>query len=469
MEVLTSDSPASAQRLLFEILEIRRQMQIFAGETRLPDKSTQILIFKSQDDFNAFVPKFGLGEKLLSGFFLQDDGGCIFVVVGGKDFESVREVVVIGYARYLLQSVVPRAPLWMTEGLPKFFSTTVARRDQVNMGAVARDHANNINPAKLLPLTQLMSDVEMAKLLDPRKHSTALYHESWALWHQWMTSGGLKRREQITRLLAALQRGEKGDAASVAAVFGQPLEEIEAAHRRRKVLDGWPHIVANEDAQSLAPGLKFNIASDLDIKTALAKLCGRTGKGEGSLRFEILQLGSQYQQSPRPWEALAILAAGTTDHEGSRYFWEKARDIGTTNAFAYLLPVRGAIFDRNISFSLKPELPDAFVEKMRGLLDRTLELDPGQPEARYYRSYIEAFAPVPRKEILDEIQRGGDRYLRPWMFLTLAIARWRLGDHAAAHRLLEECEGVPYLASNLKQAALELGRTMQTAEQGAAK
>lgn len=472
IDVLTCDSPENTKRLVCELVEIRRQFQSLVGDLPLPDPRMQIVVFRTLRDYKDFIPAGAGGSSRpnyhTAGSFTADDYGLTISVVRDETYDKIRQVILLGYANYLLMSVAPDAPLWIQAGLPEFFSTTQCRLNKVFLGEPARNHAANVRGSKLLPLATLLSNAAMRPRVDTFNHDTVLYHESWALWHQWLTDESTDRRGQIRRLFAALRRGAAGDAATLGASFGQPVAEIEAAHRNRKAFGGWPVVVANANADSLVPGLDFKPADDLDRKSALAILFGRTRQGLGTLGYDLLRLAAAQPGSARAHEAMAVLAMGENDTEGSLRHWEQARELGTSHAFAYLVAARQSMEQRPFDLSLRGNLPAETVTRVRGLLQRCLALDPGQTEALYYRAWLEAFAPEPQRALVEELARSEVRYLRPGIFLTLAIAQWRLGDQAAAHRLLADYLALPSTTTETGNIARRLETTMTASEKPAA-
>lgn len=468
IDVLTGDSPENTKQLLCEIVEVRRQLQSLVGDIRLPEPRMQVVIFKTMREYRDFAPStLGIGlatDFEAAGSFTADENGLTLTVVRSGDYEPMRQIVLTGYARYLLQYTVPDAPLWIRVGLPEYFSTIRCRQNRIILGKPARNHADNLRGVKLLPLARLMSDAEMNAQVDNLRHDTALYHESWALWHQWLTDGRPDRREQVGRLLAAVRRGAPGDAGTLGECFRQPLAEIEGAHRNRKFFGSFPEIEANADAASLVAGLRFAPADELDRKVAMATVFGRTRKSLGTLGYDLLQLALAHPESPRPLEGLAVLALGTNDTEGSARYWVQAHEVGTNNSYAYLLAVRTKMQGRPFDLSLRGNLPEAMAEQARTELRRCLELNPGEVDAQYYRAWVEAFAHSPQRAMVEEVARSNACYLRPGIFLTMAIARWRLGDRVAARELLAEYQTLRSVRDSAKPLARQLEEAMQNAE-----
>jgi len=435
VEVYSSDSPDDTKRLLGEILEIRRQVQMLVAPAPVPNPRLQILIFSRQADYEAFLPARASWEKegtRVSGFRVTEFGlvGAIVQDAGGYTFglDSLRYF----YASYLLQAAVPNAPLWVKVGLPEFLAGTQWRGKEIYIGDDFMDHKSSVRLGKLLPLAQLMNSSEMARHAGDPTHNTPLYHEAWALWHRWLTDPDPKRRAQIQRLFTAIREGHGGDLTTVTECFGETAEAIDAARRSTPKGKGFPVVVGNPNPAALVPGLAFAPATELDAVFAQSLLAGSMGQGPQELAYKLYRVAQQVPTSPRPPEGLAVLAMGENDWPRAEARWEDARALETTNAFAYLSPARAALNSRQMTLEPKPRFPADFAAQQRGYLDKAVALDAGCGEAYYLRAMVEAYAPDPQAAALDAVEQSGALTVRPHGYIFLALARWRLGqiDHA---------------------------------------
>ncbi len=467
--IYTSDSPEGTREFLCEILEVRRQIQELVAPVPLPNPRFQLVVFNKLKDYEDFAPPGGLGapfQTKVSGFTAGEYGLTAAVVnEGGLAATFGRDVVLYYYARYLLGCVLPDAPIWIASGLPEVLAATKFRRDKLYIGGDFMEHQSSIRPAKLIPLARLMDDREMKPFAGVATHDNVLYHESWALWQNWLTAAGPQRREQVRRLLAAIRDGAPGNFDQVAESFGETKEAIEAVHRSRKP---FAVVVSQTDPASLAPGLSFQPATALDGKFALAMVLAGARKEQGAYAYELRQQAAAHPESPRPLEALAVIAMMAGEPGGATGKWAQARELGTDNPFAYLLPARDGLRSRQFYFTLRAQLPDAVADPLRGWLDRCVQLDPGNADAHYYRVLLEAFATQPDKAAVDAAEGSHTLVLRPMGWFYAAIARWRLGDTQEAHRLLEHLRQHPGLSASIQKLIDQLQTAMKVEEKKAA-
>ena len=469
IEIYTSDGSENTKRLLCELLEVRRQIQELVAPVPLPNPRMQIVIFSRFKEYQDFLPEKNVlqsGRTTVAGFTASEYGLTVATVMENEfGYDFGRDTLVHYYASYLLQSAVPDAPLWVRAGLPEFFASTSCRGNKLYIGGDFMNHRNGMKEAKkLMPLERLMDDAQMAQYYGVAKHDNDFYHESWGLWQQWLANPDPYRRPQVNRLFAAIRAGREGDFATVVESFGEPAALIEAAHRAPKTARGFAPLMSNPDAESLVRGLVFTPATDLDRRFAQAMLVSNGSKGPGALGYELYRLAEANPASARPAEALAVLAMGEKDFANAAVRWERARELGTDNLFAYLLPAREALGARTLYLSLQPQLTEALCAEWRGYLDRCVALDPGCADAHYYRTLLEAFAEKPDAAAVDGADRSQTLAVRPMGYLYLAIARWRLGQTEEAHRILAMLRDYPRLDSAGRARITALDQAMRQKE-----
>jgi hypothetical protein len=227
-------------------------------------------------------------------------------------------------------------------------------------------------------------------------------------------------------------------------------------------------VVSQADADALVPGLTFRPATDLDGKFALAMLLAASRREEGHYAYEMHQQAQLDPKSPRPMEALAVLAMVGGDTAGAATRWERARELGTDNPYAYLLPAREELRHREFYFTLKAQLPEGATTRLRAWLERCVQLDPGSADAHFSRAIVEAFAAEPDPAALDAIERSHTLALRPHGCIYVAVARWRLGATAEAHRLLAHVRMRQTLSPTMQKTINQVEETMRNAEKATA-
>lgn len=468
LEILSSDSESATRKLLYELIEVREQIRTITGSAVVPDPTMLVVIFDSAKAFEAFIPSNAPkpeAEWRSTSLFWRGDSGLTLSLIKDETFESSREIALMFYANFLLTSLVPNPPLWMKIGLPEYLSTVEYRRGKISLGRPARDHRENLKASRLLPLAKLCDDAQMSKHMDTLNHKSVLYHESWAFWHFLLSSQTPSRLEAVRNIVAEMRSGEVADGATVGRAFGLPLTTLQ--EQERDYFARWQQPTAQlaPAGESQLRSLVFAPATELDRKFALAVLFGRARKGLGVFALDLLNLARANPESARPYEALANLAVGDDQGGDAEHHWERARENGSTNPFAYLQAVRRHRTALRFNVSLRAEISEMLTERLRGLLDHCLALNPGEMEAYAWLAIVEAYAPTPRGDALDRIDLSQAHALYPAIAPQLAMARWRLGAREDAKRALREAKApsertAKYYASIVQK--------MEAAEQAAA-
>jgi hypothetical protein len=437
IEVYSTDTEAETKAFLSQLLEVRRQVAELVAPAPLPTPRLQVVIFNRLRDYHEFLPPQGNREMTVGGY-AKMEYGCAAVAVreGGQGYDFGRKVILANYAHDLLATAMPEMPYWIRAGLTDFFGGTEYRSNRLYVGGSFMKHREEVARVRFLPLNQLMDDAAVAQYVQAPFHDNVLYRQSWTLWQQWLANPDQDRRAQVNRLFTAIRGGAKGDFATVVEAFGETGQAIEAAHRGTKSGLLFPPLQVNADAASLVRDLVLRPATELDLRVAQALVSAGNGNLQRNVPYELLRLAEANPSSPRPAESLGILALASDDGEAAKVHWEKARELGTDNPFAYMEAVRRALNSRNVRLVVQPQIPETLAAKWREWLDRSAEFNPGSIETDRYRVIVEAMAPAPDRAMLEAIEARGTLANDARSQTYVALAYWRLGDHAKARELL---------------------------------
>lgn len=438
LEVLTS-APDLATGLLYEVLEIRHQLQQIIGAQLVPDPVGTIAVFATQEELEGFMPEYPAVLGKQTGSFAHDMAGFSMMLVKSSDFEASRQILLLGYASYLQSIFAPRAPTWVGVGLSSYLSSTEYVGGKIRLGSGTRGHAARIRAKKLLPLATLMDDSQMRSQVDLLHQATPLHYESWALWHGWLSDPAMRHGQRIRTLFDAIANGAAGGAADVAAAFGSSVAELDAAHRAAVSARKFPWREVEPAGQAVLSRLAFTEAGDLERRVIHGTLFARSRQGVGRHALDLLQAAETYPDSPRPYEALGLLAMLSSNGNPQPYF-EAARERGSRHYFTYLWTALRKLESQGVAYSLGAELAEVRAGAIRELLDRTLEFNSGAVDALALLATVEALAPAPRAEVVTRLTRLGFNYFSPETMVYVAIAQWRMGEREVSRKILAQCE-----------------------------
>ena len=203
-----------------------------AGDNRqlmLPvsDEPIHIYLFDNEDHFRSFMRLHHPDFPSRRAFFLETKTRMeVYAQAGERMAEDLRHEVTHGY----LHSAVPNLPLWLDEGLAKYYEVPRGRHG-LNQPLI--ELFKNRPPSK--PWKMDWSRLE--KIPPDEEMSLEDYAEAWA-WVHFLLEDRPEYREILCRYLADLRRDGKTEplSARLAAVVPQP--EIAMVEHLRKIING---------------------------------------------------------------------------------------------------------------------------------------------------------------------------------------------------------------------------------------
>ena len=193
--VIHGDFPLAAHHRLFE--ELTSQRADLCRRLALPcsDEPIHVYLFESPERFDGFIKLHYPQFPDRRAFFVETDAKLsVYAQWGDRMAEDLRHEVTHGY----LHSVVPNVPLWLDEGIAKFYEVPRGQRglnrpllDRL-VEQIEREHWQ----PNLRRLEQFPADYNMTQ--DD-------YAEAWA-WVHWMMESRPEYLEALRSYLADLRR-----------------------------------------------------------------------------------------------------------------------------------------------------------------------------------------------------------------------------------------------------------------------
>ena len=191
-----------------------------------------VIVFGSRESFEPYKPLMGGKPAPVGGYVVREPLiPCVALMLDNTG-ESYRTVF-HEYAHVLFDA--PRVPLWLSEGIADYYSTTTLHRDRqrVLIGGVVPPHVALL-AREFIPLPELLAMTRSAKIWDSSAGRT-FYAESWALVH-YLIMGSSQGQARIARYLQLLESGTS-ETAAFESVFGS-VPAVES-HLRRYIRGGW--------------------------------------------------------------------------------------------------------------------------------------------------------------------------------------------------------------------------------------
>jgi hypothetical protein len=426
MDIVSGMSEERTKRFLHELVGVRLLIEDLL-DTPILQNSTQVIVFGSQSEMTDFYP--GADELTrirITWYCTTSEFGDTFSVVHNwPNDKRHRQNALHAYASWLISRSFRECPYWLNHGLSRFLSTLEYRDGAMRLGASAIEHPDDDKPAKRIPLAETLNKSWGSK-------------DTYGLWRLWLTEDYEGNRTKIRQLANLIRGGAPGNADTVSQVFGRPIAEMQAALYKHMRSFGDVTVDRPSLTNPVLADVTFTPATPFELAMAKDMVLSTMRRRPPSVKPALLAQIKDNAPSPRPAEALARLELADLQLEAADQFWLLAAAKGTANSYAYLVVLRKVIEPRISRINLQPSLTPERATELRQLADRCAAIDPGRYEAHVWSAWLETIAPDPQVERLERVLQSQARYMRPDVFLPLAIANIRLKRFAEATALLDE-------------------------------
>ena len=171
---------------------------------------TTVVIFKSDDSFRPFKPRYkGKIRDNVGGYFLPGPYMNYIVLTASNELIDPYEVIFHEYEHFVLRNNLLHIPLWLDEGLAEFYSSfeTSDNDQKVTLGNPLAKHVYYLRSNPLLPLKTLLAVDHKSPHYNESSKAGAFYAESWALVHYLMNGNQQKRQPQLIKFIDLVNSG----------------------------------------------------------------------------------------------------------------------------------------------------------------------------------------------------------------------------------------------------------------------
>jgi tetratricopeptide (TPR) repeat protein len=403
--------------------------RLFPGATDSPVPTT-VFAFDGSRSFDPYSPTPGAGGGVrVVGYMLPgryDD----FIALeafpqGGGGYSTVYHE----YVHSFVETNLPEAPGWLSEGLAQFYETFVRERDQAIVGRPPAQAVAVLRTLSMLSFDRLFATTHEGKRLEDGADYLVHAAQSWALVHYCLTEleGGAGR---LTDLLRRLTEGEAA-APAVAAALGVDVERLQKlllGHARSRTFRTYSIPLDGAGAEA-AP----RPAGRAEVLLRLAELQGARGRRESAEAHLVALLAEQ----PDSGDALALRAHLDEKKAGgaeSRAAYAAAMQRTVTRAASLVRAGRRELKDLD-------ELDDAeraaAIERALAWSERAVAMAPDFAEAAAVRGRALLRAKRPQEAVPILARAHAALPARVDVAHDYFIATLRIDDFAAARVLLE--------------------------------
>jgi hypothetical protein len=226
--VIHGDFPLAAHHRLFD--ELTAQRTDLCRRLALPqsDEPIHVYLFESPERFQGFMKLHHPRFPDRRAFFVETDTRLsVYVQWGDQTADDLRHEVTHAY----LHSVVPNVPVWLDEGIAKFYEVSRGRRG-LNRPLLDRQIARLEHESWRPDLARL------ERLAGSEEMTFDDYAESWSWVHLLMESKP-ERLDLLRAYLADLRREGAAQPLSVRLAAGQRADLALVEHLRRAGRGEW--------------------------------------------------------------------------------------------------------------------------------------------------------------------------------------------------------------------------------------
>ena len=400
---------------------------------------TTVVVFREDASFTPFKPLYQGRPANVAGYFQPgDDVNYIAMALDPRENNSF-SVAFHEYVHVRLDDYVPRAPVWLNEGLAEFYGSLQFSGGEAVLGVTMPYYMRLLRSQELLPLETLFSIDQQSRHYNEQDKTGIFYGQSWALVHYLMLGGGQGRQDQFRRFLQQVGRGENVTKA-LEDSFGMSLDRIEKelrAYVRQGELPSL-RITGGNDPQSYESytAMQRVSLSEAEANYYLGDLLLHLDRGEDAERY-FKQAIAFDAGLTNAYAALGQLAVYQKRFAEAKKYLQRA----TTSPQHYLvhyhyawLLSREAVSPNGQVSGYSPEAAAI----MREQLSRTIKLAPDFAPAYYLLAYVDLVTDRNLDEALQTAEKA--RRLEPAKSpYTMLVAQIHVArsDAMAARALLE--------------------------------
>lgn len=421
---------------------------------------TLIVVFKSDNSFDAYKPRPDVGGGMLLGLFQQSSFGNFILINGHPARGSALPVVYHEYAHSVAHASFADLPVWLDEGLAEFYSTFEVERGELLVGKPVADHVRWLREKSFVSLQRLFAVDHSSPEYNEGERVGTSYSESWLVVHYLML-GGPERLQKTRAFLDGISRGREPEAAFRAA-FGHGFDQLEKELRGYVNARTFPYLRVPQGEVGPEPAVAVRPLSRGEALLALGSSLALRSEGGASARQHLEAAAAEGVADA--WAMLGLLEERAGNGEAAAALYRKAIDAGAARPATLVLAARALL-----------DAPNAGAEEAkaaRELLQRALAAEPSYAEARAVlgKTWLVGEDEDPAPGIAHLVQAYEQLGGRVDVAYDLAMLELRAGRFARAEELVRTVvvpRGGPELAAHAKRS-LEHARASATVNEALA-
>ena len=335
-ELYSANSDRDSRDVL-EKMELLRAvfLDTFKLTVRLPQPVT-IYYFDNEDDFNGYKPPaYRGGDVKFAGFCFGYPDRTVITLAPARDRDAAREVVYHEYIHHLFRITEQNPAPWFNEGVADLFSTKEEDNDWLILGQPAAGRVFELRQGQMMPFEKLFAVTYDSAVFRDSGHTGIFYAQSWAFLHYCRYGVNRIPQEKMAVFLRAASSPKIQEQPEQFRLLCKELLGCDYSELLRDVkhyiTDG-RFVGRKMPRPIITPKASYQVrpivAGEMNIR--LAELSVRVTQNSYANWFVRDQLSRK--PDARLEELLGTISVRDNETESGRDHWNKAVELGTTNA-----------------------------------------------------------------------------------------------------------------------------------------
>ena len=388
--------------------QFREAFRLLFSKTRISSSiPTNVIVFKSAGAYKPFKPlrADGKADTGIAGFFQAGDDVNYITLSTEREDADTFGTIFHEYVHFIINTNFGKSdvPPWFNEGLAEYYQTFQMEGDiDAKLGLPQFNHVSLLKQNKVIPLERFFN-ISNTELHNNGNHSRSIFYaQAWVFMHYFFTA---QKTEGIIRFLNFTLAGVPAEKAFQDS-FNMTYQQMENEIRK---------YLGRNTYQYMVYTLPNKIAVDDDLQTT------QLSEAEANAYLGDLLYHTRRYDDAEPYlnAALALepdlSMANTTfgmvkfrqrKFDEARKYLEKAiagnpRNHMAYYQYAYLLSREG-----RDEFGFVSAFPPETAAKMREMLQKAIEIDPGFADSYELLAFISLVTNEGLDDALNGLQKG---------------------------------------------------------------
>lgn len=390
--VFTNAGDNRGREVVVRLEQMRKIIPVLVPRSRWTVTAPLMVVaFRDHKDLLNLAPRYEGKPVDVGALFLKGDDRNFIVLDVNADSEW--RPVYHEYAHFMLETNLPRTPLWFDEGFADYFSTVKFEVDKFSLGLPPPGYLETLEKAQQLSLEQVLNVTPYSPEYKSMVHGRGeFYARSWLLAHYLLTN---KKLSQSMQYFDLTMNQQMPVSQAVQQAFGMTLKELSDAmkqHRARiqQAVTSYPAPPIEKLSFSI------EILKEPAISTLLADVHMHSPDHQAQAESEFRQLIAQEakQTNVAAHAGLGILLLRKGDASGAKRELGVATDGGSEDPRVWYLAAYSDFKEKPLQERDSTELIE-----LNTKLDGALRLDPNDPDAMYLKALVLSSAANPAEAI----------------------------------------------------------------------